>query len=140
MIYVDIRAGIPPAERTPALLNHLEDTWATLESCWKQDPQDRPDAVQLRAWLEVEIRRPQMHDSTPAASVIGAQSCLPSVDIKGKGDQEDPASPTVSGTSKPELASPLEPKSRFRSFSDPGCSTTTAKGDTHLSRSGTRPN
>jgi hypothetical protein len=123
MIYVDIRAGLTPAERTPVLPLHLEGTWATLESCWKQDPHGRPDAVQLRVWLEVEMRRLQINDATPPASAKGAQPSLPSIGIEEEGDQKDPASSTMSGTSKAGQSLTLEAKSPLQSLSDSSSST-----------------
>ena len=118
MIYADIRAGIPPAERPPDLLPHLEATWTTLESCWEREPHGRPDVVQLRVWLE---RALQIYDGTHTMSDSGIQHILPSLDINSQGGPEDPPTSTVSGTSnlEPPLLPEPEPTSHLHSRNNP---------------------
>jgi hypothetical protein len=52
IIFMDIRAGLPPAERPVDLSSDLESVWKKLEECWDVDPATRPSAASLLAWFK----------------------------------------------------------------------------------------
>lgn len=51
-IFIDIRAGIPPAIRQQPPHPQEEPIWRLLDLCWKRRPTDRTDARNLLARLE----------------------------------------------------------------------------------------
>jgi hypothetical protein len=55
MIFLDIRAKIPPAKHPARLPSNLELLWTGLERCWDTSPENRPSAVVLLAWLEEQM-------------------------------------------------------------------------------------
>jgi hypothetical protein len=121
MIYVDIRAGVPPAEHPPIHLSDLEDTWWTLQSCWEREPHSRPDVIQLRVWLERTLF--QIQHPAYTVSDRGMQPDLPSLDINVQGSLEDPPGSTVSGTAiwGPPLSPPgqSEPQIAIARYTSP---------------------
>jgi hypothetical protein len=55
MIFLDIRAKIPPAKHPARLPSNLELMWTGLEHCWDICPENRPSATVLLAWLEEQM-------------------------------------------------------------------------------------
>jgi hypothetical protein len=77
MIFLDIRAKIPPAKHPARLPSNLELLWTGLERCWDISPENRPSAVVLLAWLEEQMASRMLEaNSNGVRTRDGAESAL----------------------------------------------------------------